>query len=115
MQRYLMAEPTTRQMYIDQRCDGYSDTYVDVDPGTIGPAHYDYRRATDGLLMDSPTPDANGDYGWTAVTYMEELLPDDVELTLSEQVDIQYSWQWLKAIMAEGEQDPVSRYNADLT
>ena len=31
MQRWIMAEPTTRALYHAQGCDGYSDTYVDND------------------------------------------------------------------------------------
>lgn len=52
MQRWIMANPVVRQMFQDQRCDGYADTYVDMFPGTIGESHYDYRRAMNGLLVD---------------------------------------------------------------
>jgi hypothetical protein len=109
MQRWIMADPMLRAMYIDQRIDGYSETYVDVDPGKVGEAHYDYRRATDGLIFDNPDDD-----GWTATTYFEELLPDDVELTLEEQVDIQNTWAWMREVIKQGKEDPTSRFNADL-
>ena len=46
---------------------------------------------------------------------MEELLPDDVELTLEEQLDIAQSWAWIKSLMKQGNEDPTSRFNADLS
>lgn len=115
MQRWIMAEPTVRQYFLDQRCDGYSDTYIDIDPGKVGPDHYDYRRATDGLVFIDEKPDEHGEFGWHATTYMEELLPDDVELTLEEQLDIHQTWQWVKSLMKQGNEDPTSRFNADLS
>ena len=115
MQRWIMAEPMVRQMYHDQRVDGYSESYVDVHPGDIGESHYDYRRVMDGVLVDDEEPDNNGDPSWHATTYIEELLPEDRDLLLEEQVDILQTWEHVRAAIKRGKEDPTSRFNADLT
>lgn len=107
MQRWLMAEPTTRALYNKQKIDGYSDTYIDVDPGTLGENHYDYRRAMDGLVVvDEDTGD------WHAMQYLDELRTDDVELELDQQVDIQQAWSYLRHHIRQKTDDPTSRYNS---
>ena len=108
MQRWIMAEPTIRALYHQQRCDGYSDTYVDVAPGEIGDDHYDYRRATNGMVQERE------DGSWFANCYYDELLPEDRELAIDEQVDIQTTWAAVVAAIRKGKEDPTSRYNADL-
>lgn len=112
MQRWLMAEPTTRKLYHQQRIDGYSDTYFDVHPKDVGEDHYDYRRAMDGLLVVDEDDESGA---WTATTYIDELLPDDQELELDQQVDIQQAWAYLRAKIADGKDDPTSRYNSEMS
>lgn len=109
MQRWIMANPELRRAYHRQQCDGYSSTYVDIFPNDIGESHYDYRRAVNGLvMMDEETGD------WEATTYMEELLPEDEELLLEDQVDIQISWAHaVSALRAKGP-DPTSIWDKDL-
>lgn len=107
MQRWLMAEPTVRQYYIDQRCDGYSDTYVDLEPGKVGEQHYDYRRVMNGIVTDTED-------GWTSTTYHDDLNNDDAELHVDEQHDILISWTALVKMIRAGKEDPTSRYAAEL-
>lgn len=92
MQRYLMANPETRQMYFDQRIDGYSDSYVNVHGKTIGDDHYDYRRVQQGMVVINE--DKEGEPDWVSVQYVEDLLPGDRELLMDEQIDIQRAWSW---------------------
>ncbi len=115
MQRWLMAEPTVRKLYQQQRIDGYSESYFDHDPGVIGHEHYDYRRVMQGLVVMDKEPDADGEYGWRATTYFDELLPDDEELSLPEQLDIRDAWTHLRSWAAAGDEDPTSRYNAKMS
>lgn len=91
MQNYLMANPTIRDLYNTQLCDGYSGTYVDVFPGTIGDTHYHYRRVMDGVIQD--IEDADGNYQWIAKTYMDELFHGDRELDISEKSKILATWE----------------------
>ena len=114
MQRWIMAEPMLRKEYINQRVDGYSDTYHDVHQGDVGEAHYDYRRVMDGMIVVDDKPDSDGEYGWTATTYFDDLLPDDSELLLEEKVDILETWTAVRAALKAGKQDPTSRYGAML-
>lgn len=109
MQRWIMAEPTVRRLYQQQRVEGYEGSYVDVHKGDIGEEHYDYRRVMQGIVHGEDT-----DEDWTATTYLDDLLPDDQELLLEEQVDILDSWTNIVAKIREGRSDPTSRWNADL-
>lgn len=108
MQRWLMAEPTVRNLYHSQQCDGYSDSYVDIHGKVVGEDHYDYRRVMHGVVVE----DDDGD--WKATSYLEDLLPEDHELHLDEQMDILDSWEHLKAKIRAKKEDPTSRWNADL-
>lgn len=108
MQRWIMAEPTVRQLYQQQRVEGYVDSYVDTHQGNIGEDHYDYRRVMQGIVVDDDKDD------WSATTYYDELLPEDQELLLEEQVDILVSWESVVQKLREGRSDPTSRWNSDL-
>lgn len=107
MQRWLMAEPMVRQMYHEQRCDGYHKTYVDNSPGVIGFMHYDYRRATNHLFMPvGETMQAN--------SYMETLREGDRELHVTEQADISIAWGAMRKALFDNKDDPTSPDNARL-
>lgn len=108
MQRWIMANPVVRQTYHDQKCDGYSDTYVDMHPGAIGENHYDYRRVMDGIVQDTE------DDGWKVKFYPDELAHGDRELFLDEKVDILTSWEIIQGFMKIGKADPTSQYGNNL-
>lgn len=110
MQRYIMAEPTIRETFHLQRCNGFSDTYVDNYPGQVGEQHYDYRRVMDGIVRDVETEEG---YDWVATRYFEELVEGDRELTLNEQVSIMTSWDIAKAFLQAGE-DPTDMFGGSL-
>ena len=86
MQRYIMAMPELRQLYHNQLCDGYSNTYVDNNPGDIGETHYDYRRVMNGIVVSD-------EYEDKVTFYLDELLEGDRELFLSEQSNIKHTWE----------------------
>lgn len=108
MRPYLMAEPNIRYLYHRDQADGYSDTYVDPQPGVIGEDHYEYRRVMNGMVV------MDDDGGWHYDEWIEDLEEGDRELYFVEQVDILRSW----AVMAEqaihGGDDPTSKYNSSL-
>lgn len=108
MQRWIMAEPTVRSMFHQQRLDGYADTYVDMHPGDVGEQHYDYRRVMNGLVVDDEEHD------WKATFYFDDLIEGDVELTLEQKVDITDTWGTLLSIIKKGEDDPTSQYGGKL-
>jgi hypothetical protein len=102
MQRWMMANPTVREMYFKQRCDGYSDTYVDMEPARFGDEHYDYRRVMNGIV------EFEADGGWKTTQFFEDLREGDRELILEEQVAITSSWTVMNVLMAMGKDDPTS-------
>lgn len=100
MQRWMMANPALRKLRNEQRCDGWSSTYIDNEPEKIGMAHYDYRRVVSDVLIE----DADGGF---EVTHISEMIPeDDRELSIREQRDILASWHCLDTIMARLDEDP---------
>jgi hypothetical protein len=108
MQRFIMAEPTVRQTYHNQRCDGYSDTYRDLYPADIGESHYDYRRVTDKMVMETPEDD------WKVTTHFECLVADDRDLTFEEKHDVLSTWEIISRRMRSGGDDPTSPTNSRL-
>ena len=54
------------------------------------------------------------DEGWTATTYYDELIDEDVELSLEEQVDIQMTWSEIQNLVRRKKEDPTSKWNSDL-
>ena len=103
MQRWIMANPELREYHLRQECNGYEKTYVDIDPGRIGENHYDYRRVMNGVVQtdDEEKP-------FYSIYLGDELLDGDRELDIVEKVDILASWNYLRAIIAEGVDDPNS-------
>ena len=112
MQRWIMANPDVRKLYHEQRIDGYSDTYEDIHENSIGESHYDYRRVMNGIVVDND--DEEADYGWSSVTYFEDLAEEDRELRIDEQYDILSSWHYLQRYLAVGKEDPTSLFNGDI-
>lgn len=108
MQRWIMAEPTVREMYHEQRCDGFADTYIDMEPGKIGDEHYDYRRVMQGIVVDDPEND------WRATIYLDDIAAGDRELELDEQIDILNTWDVVAALMNYGIDDPTSVFGSKL-
>jgi hypothetical protein len=108
MQRWIMAEPGTRELYHQGRCDGYSGSYVDVFPGLVRAQHYDYRRVTQGLVMDDE------DGGWHYTTYLDDVHEGDRELELHEQATIVNVWDIVRSIRERGQDDPTSKFGGML-
>ena len=105
MRRWVMAEPTVRKLYHEQACDGYSDTYVDVEPNAIGMDHRDYRNVTHGII------NVNEDGSEHAVVYHSDMDDDEyVELTLANKVDILTTWTAVKRAVDEATIDPTSTF-----
>lgn len=111
MQRYIMALPELRKIYHRQMCDGFSDSYVDLEPKAIGEAHYDYRRVMDGMVVMTDLPD--GKTGWTVTMYPDELHEGDRRLEIDEQDMIQSAWEVAKSAILR-RIDPTDVFNGKL-
>lgn len=110
MQRWIMADPTVRELYQQQRLDGFSDTYVDMHPGTIADSHYDYRQVMHGLMQDDP----DDPEGFKVSFYFDELVEGDRELVLDEKIAITSTWDIINAILKRGDDDPTSALGGKL-
>lgn len=107
MQRWIMANPKVRTLYHAQKCDGYSDTYMDMAPGVQGDEHYDYRRVMDGVMQ------FEGQEDWKIVQYFDQLIEGDRDLMHEEKDDILKTWNATDLLMALG-QDPTSSVGGSL-
>lgn len=102
MQNYIMAQPDLRDLYHQQRVNGYSDTYIDIDPKQNRDNHYYYRRVMDGVVQDT---EVDGEYQWVAKQYCDELMEGHTDLTTEERSSILLSWDKIQLLLAE-ERDP---------
>lgn len=106
MHRWVMANPNVRNLYHKQQCDGYSDTYVDVQPGVVGELHDDYRRVKDGFLVRV------GDELFYD-NLSTDIENDEDELSFEQQIDIQTSWHTANIAIAQNV-DPTSKREENL-
>jgi hypothetical protein len=100
MQRYVMAEPQLRKMYLNNEVNGYGETYTNFHGNGIGQQHYDWRRVNCGIATIT-------DEEVKFVNYVEDT-KDDKELTVFEKVDILRVWNNVRTALDEHELDPTS-------
>lgn len=105
MQRFIMADPIARAMYHDDSCSGYVDSYVDMHRDKIGIDHYDYRRVMNGIWHEDQ------DSGNIQMHTFYEDTEGDVELDTLAQMDILRTWDFVRARLKAGKEDPTSSYN----
>lgn len=106
MHRWVMANPTIRNLYHKQQCDGYSEHYVDMQPGVVGELHDDWRRVNDGFLVEE-----QGELFFANYSTDDE--HDEDRLSFEQQVDILTSWDTVE-IAVDQNADPTSKFEQDL-
>lgn len=99
MQRWVMAEPTLKSIYLDRNCDGYGGSYVNISGNTYGEDDYDYRKVMNGII------NIDEDGNESCYTYIDDLLPGDRELDFYEQGQIIQTWQAIRHVMATSQRD----------
>lgn len=107
MRRWIMACPDIRSLYHNGMISGYDGLYQDIQPDAIGEDHYDYRRATCGIIMDRP------DGKMESWQFFDDGPVED-ELVFSDQVDIICTWNNMKAVLDLGIDDPTSAHGGKL-
>lgn len=112
MQRYIMANPVVRNEFHRQRCDGYSGTYVDMEPKSVGVDHHDYRRVMSGVVEEFVNPDGEDD--WKFTTYYDDELEGDAPLLFEEKVEILSTWDVVQYMMRQKKEDPTSQLGNSL-
>lgn len=109
MQRWVMANPMVRDLYHQQLCDGYSTTYVDMQPGAVGEKQRDYRLVMDGIAQ------VDDDGVMRMEHYFEDHGPDETPFMLADQVDIISSWDAVEYYLKKKDRDPVSPWGDSLS
>ena len=116
MIRWLMAEPTTRRLYHQQRADGYSDRYIDVDKGIVGQDHDDYLYTYNGHYRDESDPDdvqSDDLPEWICGSTGMEEYEDEVNLSFEDQCDIHDAHRTMRDAIRAGI-DPTSKWDQTL-
>ena len=108
MQGWIMTSPVLRQAWYDGKIEGYSDTYVDPEPGRIGHEQQAYRQLMNGVFV--PHEEASYQYSM----YFDRASDPDQFLTLRQVAAIVESQEAAERALEEGEQDPTSQYGASL-
>lgn len=105
MRRYLMAEPTVRQMYRDKKLSGW-DNEVSDDISRDVHDIAEYKHAIHGMLNDD-----------VVTEYYDldtERLREDEPLSFRDQVDIAITWEQTRRIIDVDKLDPTSKWGATL-
>lgn len=109
MRTYIMSEPSVRERFYKQRCEGYADAYHDKFPGRIGDDDPVYRSVMDGILQE----DEEGNCFY--MDYDTDWEDDMVQtLEVEEKDEIIRTFENVRAHMSRGLEDPTSQYNAQL-
>jgi hypothetical protein len=96
-----MANPELRTLYLNQSCEGFAGSYINLQGDAVGVAQYDYRRVTDGMLLVQPDHVEWNDF--------YENIPDtDKELELYEKADMIRNWNLVNVALDANEMDPSS-------
>lgn len=91
MQRWIMAEPTIRQAYVDGQICGYEDTYIDHEPGMVGEDQSDYRHVMNGIIQNEH-----------AYIYVDNYSGEKPKLSIGEVSDILSTWSTASLLMDLG-------------
>lgn len=108
MQRWIMAHPKIKELYLRDDCYGYPNTYTNISGDTFGEDDYDYRRVMNGMVV----PHENG-IDASSFEYHEELIEGDRELTAYEQGIILDTWDGIRNHMANSKLDFTANTNME--
>jgi len=89
MQQYIMANPVVQDMYADNLCHGFEETYYNTQPGVAGDDRFDYQRVIDGVMHVEGDDMVVRHYSNT----------DDVELPTVDKFLILETWEHLECML----------------
>lgn len=97
MQRWVMADPFFRNLYLHQNIDGYSDTYLNTSEKYVGERDYHYQ-----LVMSGVPVELEGGKTLTRFYHGEEDLREgDRKLSHHEKIAVQHTWMNARHIATE--------------
>jgi hypothetical protein len=110
MHRWLMTEPTMRELFLDQRCCGFEGTYQNLDGNTVGPEQRDWRLINDGLVRD------HEEHGWVQSYYCDarEERPAVDYVNADMKFTVESAGHIIRAAILAGEDDPGSPFGDKL-
>ncbi len=108
--RFLAANPTIRKAVKAGRCHGWSDIYVDLEPGLWGEKHSDWRRVMNGMAV------VDADNGEVVFNRYLDVLDEDgrEEITFGEQCVTLRNWDLTDDHMHANLDDPSDPSNGAL-
>ena len=106
-QYYLMANPAIRTLYLQDRIEGYVDTYENREGDAVGLTSTPYREVINGMSRSSYDPDFPDDGEEQWVTTTQDTLDGEPEPSFLEKVNIINAWNLQNAALAEN-LDPTS-------
>lgn len=102
MQPYIMANPVIGNLYQQQLCDGYSETFVPYEGEGHGEDNYLYRRIMDGVVVHNEDTD---EYSYT--NYYEDTLEGEREMGVDEVARVLTMWEIVE-MAVENHLDPTN-------
>ena len=102
-QRYVMAHVGLRKLYHEQMVDGYSDEYIDLQPGAIGHEHRDWRRIHDGDVFENEEGELERH------RYVEMTDEEEAPVPLDEKMITKDNFTMLDYYLATSDRDPCSK------
>lgn len=102
-QRWLMACPEARSLYLSGELSGYAGSYENFGGQAIGETHFDYRLVMDGVITSDETS-----FQYTA--YYQAMPEGERELELYEKADIINSWNRMRYYLDLHDEDPTCPY-----
>lgn len=108
MQGWIMEDPVIYGMWKKGQIDGYSDTYVDPEPGLVGEERTKYQTLMHGVMREHETQN------WTMSLYADREADDTKEFSISRIAAILQSQERARYMLEHGEDDITSQYGAKL-
>ena len=96
MRKYMMANPTLKQSWLNGEADGYDGDFEQFEVGAVGEADRHWRTVMNGMEVEE-------DKTYSYTTYC-----DADDMNANDQLDIQDMWQHVNYIMEVEEDDPSS-------
>lgn len=94
MQRYVMANPIISDLNSKNMCNGFQETYFDMEPDTYGTEREDYRRVMDGMLTFNKE-------GYSILNhYMSS--NEEEPLHITEKISILDTWEMVERLIVGG-------------
>ena len=105
---WLMANPLAREMFTENRIEGYGDRLLDLYGDLLGDTTPLYQAAVNGVRRECGVDD------WRMEIFPEVKCDNNMQLDMSDQLAIINAWDSLEHHLKEEDRDPTSPFNGKL-